>query len=177
VEDVIRIPFQLAATGGTYDVTLRKDGQVSTYALKIPAGIDDSAKLRIAGQGEPGANGGPPGDVIVTVRVAPHPYLRREGDNVLLDLPITVVESTLGAKVDCPTLDGDIVSLTVPPGTSSGAKLRLKGKGFPNRKSGQRGDQFAVIKIVSPRDLTDEARELMQQFANAAPQSPRAGLW
>ncbi|MCA9081471.1 MAG: J domain-containing protein, partial [Planctomycetaceae bacterium] len=90
VEDTIRIPFQLAASGGTYDITLRKESGTETYGLKIPVGINDGEKLRIAGQGMPGMGGGPAGDVIVTVRVAPHPFFRREGDHVLLDLPISV---------------------------------------------------------------------------------------
>lgn len=177
IKTVIQVPFQMSADGGTYEVLVRRDGTVEKLDVKIPAGIKPGGTLRLTGQGEPGRQGGPAGDLLVTVNVAPHRYFRREGHDVLVDVPLTLAEAALGAKVDVPTLNSGEVTLTVPPGTPSGAKLRLKGKGFPDQKTRQPGDQFVVIKIVPPRELTAAARELLQQFADAAPQSPREGLW
>ncbi len=102
--------------------------------------------------------GGPAGDLIVTVHVAAHPWFKRDGQNLLVEVPVTPSEAALGAKIDVPTLNDGMVVLTIPPGTSSGAKLRLRGKGVLNHKSGERGDQFVTLKIAVPKDLTPEAR-------------------
>jgi curved DNA-binding protein len=133
--------------------------------------------IRLAAQGEPGLNGGTAGDLLVSVRVAKHPYFRREGSNLLLDVPLGIVEATLGAKVEIPTLSEGTVVMSIPPGSSSGTKLRLKGKGIVDRRSGQRGDQFAVLKIVAPKELSDRAHELLNELKSVAPQNVRDGLW
>lgn len=173
----IQIPFGISASGGTHEITINRGGEVEKLEVKVPAGIKPGGTLRLSGKGEAGLAGGAAGDLLVTVNVAPHPWFRRETNDVLVDVPLTVTEAALGAKVDVPTLSGDEVTVTIPPGTSSGAKLRLKGKGFPDQKSKQPGDQLVVVKIVPPRELSDRARELLQQFANEVPQSPREGLW
>jgi DnaJ-class molecular chaperone len=139
--------------------------------------MHDGATIRLGGQGEPGSNGGPAGDLLLNVQVAPHPYFRREGNDVILELPLSVPEAALGAKIDVPTLSEGKVTLTVPPGTSSGTRLRLRGKGCPDPKGKGRGDQLVIAKVVVPKDLNDKARELLEEFRAAAPQSPRAGLW
>jgi curved DNA-binding protein len=113
----------------------------------------------------------------VTVNIAPHPYFRRERFNLVVDVPVTVTEATLGAKIEVPTLVDGSVILSVPAGTSSGARLRLRGKGVLNRATETRGDQYVVIKIVVPKDVSDKATELLRKFDEAAPQSPRDGLW
>lgn len=177
LETSVQIPFQMAANGGSYDVTIQRGGKSERLAVKVPAGVDDGAKLRVAGQGEPGPGGGPAGDLLVTVHVAPHPYFRRDGSDVILELPLSVGEAVLGAKVEVPTLGGDRVTLTVPPGTSSGAKLRIKGAGFPNLKTGEHGHQYTVVKIVVPKDLDAEASALLEQFASHVQQLPRERLW
>lgn len=177
IRTTIQVPFQVSADGGSHGITINRGGETEKLEVKVPAGIKSGGTLRLSGKGEPGAMGGPDGDLLVSVHVASHPYFRRDGSNVLVDVPLTLTEAVLGARVDVPTLAGDDVTLTVPPGTSSGAKLRLKGKGFPDQKSGGRGDQFVVIKIVSPKDISPAARELLQQFANEVPQAPREGLW
>jgi curved DNA-binding protein len=177
IRTVIQVPFHVSAVGGSHDITLQRGGEVEKLEVKVPAGMKPGGTLRLSGKGEPGINGGPAGDLLVTVNVAAHPYFRREGNNVLVDVPLTLSEAGLGAKVDVPTLTGEQVTLTIPPGTPSGAKLRLKGKGFPDQKTKQPGDQFVVVKIVPPRTLPDSARELLQQFANEVPQAPREGLW
>lgn len=152
-----------------------RGGRPQTVTATIPRGIDDGSVIRLAGQGEEGPGGA--GDLLVTVRVAPHPYFRREKNNVLIDVPITPGEAALGAKIEVPTLDEGLVVVTVPEGSSSGRKLRLRGKGIPDRKTGQRGDQFVILKIVVPPHPNDETRELYRKLAAAQPFDPRAGLW
>lgn len=173
----ITVPFTIACEGGSHELHLNRGGSAERLTVKIPPGIDSGAVIRLGGQGEPGYGDGPAGDLLCTVRVAPHPWFRREGTNLLVDVPVSLTEAALGGKVECPTLTEGRVVLTLPPGTSSGAKLRLKGKGAPDRQSGQRGDQFAVIKIVSPSNLSPHARELLEQLAAETPSDPRSGLW
>ena len=173
----ITVPFQVAVEGGNHELTIQTGSKTERLNVKIPAGIEDGKSIRLAGQGNPGANGGPAGDLLVTVRSAPHPWFRREGRNLFVDVPITPSEAALGSKVEVPTLTEGTVLMTVPPGTSSGAKLRLRGKGAPDQKTGERGDQMAVLKIVVPKQLTDETRELFEKLAEVTQAMPRAGLW
>src|SRR5688572_17553752 len=131
VEQELDVDFMVAAKGGTIDLVRQVDG--NRISLDIPAGIGDGKKLRLRGQGEAG------GDLYVTVRIRPHRYFRREGLNIILDVPLSVTEAGLGAKVDVPTLSG-MVTITIPPGTSSGQRLRIKGMGLP--AGSDKGDQF-----------------------------------
>src|SRR5262249_19578332 len=173
----IEIPFQIAASGGNHELHLDRGGRPEHLSVKIPAGVDTGSVVRLAGQGHPGANGGPAGDLLVRIHVAPHPWFRREGSNLLIDVPVTVSEAALGAKVEVRTLSEGMIVVTIPPGTSSGAKLRLRGKGVIDRTTKERGDQFAVVKIVVPRHPGPRAVELLQELARVEPQSPREGLW
>jgi curved DNA-binding protein len=177
VEVEVEIPFQIAAEGGNHELHLDRGGRPEHLSVKIPAGVDTGSVVRLSGQGHPGANGGPAGDLLVRIRVTPHPWFRREGNNLLVDLPVTVSEAALGAKVEVPTLAEGMVVVTIPPGTSSGAKLRLRGKGVIDRTTKERGDQFAVVKIVVPRQPGERAVELLEELARVEPQSPRRGLW
>lgn len=129
--------------------------------VKIPAGIADGGKVRLAGQGAAGARGGPPGDLYLHVRVRPHPLVRREGDDLHLPLPVTVSEAVSGATVSLPTFDGS-VQLKVPAGSQTGRKLRLREKGVPHLKGGGRGDLYAEIRVVVPTGAgaRDAARAL-----------------
>jgi DnaJ-class molecular chaperone len=120
----------------------------TTVRARIPAGVADGNKVRLRGQGAPGSGGGPAGDIVLTVHVAPHEFFRREGDDLHVELPITLGEAFRGAKVRVPTLEGD-VQLRVPPRTQGGAKLRLRGKGAPAR-GGARGDLYAHVQIRLP---------------------------
>ncbi len=172
----ITVPFTVACEGGSHELQLNRGGTTERLTVKIPAGIDSGAVIRLGGQGQPGHNG-PPGDLLCTVRVAPHPWFRREGQNLLVDVPVSLTEAALGGKVECPTLTEGRVVLTLPPGTPSGAKLRLKGKGVVDRQTGQRGDQFAVIKIVPPTNPSPAVRELLERLAAELQSDPRAGLW
>ncbi|MEX0717633.1 MAG: J domain-containing protein [Planctomycetaceae bacterium] len=171
----IQVPFHVAALGGKHDMHLSRDGRPETITAKIPAGIEDGSVIRLAGQGEPGPAGA--GDLLVTVRVALHPYFRREKNDIHLDVPVTPTEAALGAKVEVPTLDEGPVVVTIPEGSSSGRKLRLREKGIVDRKSGKRGDQYVVVKVVVPPHPNDEARDLFTRLAKAQPFDPRAGSW
>jgi DnaJ-class molecular chaperone len=159
-ESEITIPFETAALGGS--VSLSIDGR--EVAVKIPVGVEDGKKLRLAGQAPDG------GDLLVKLHIAPHPYFRREGSNLILDVPLTITEAALGTKVDVPTLNGTRLSVKVPPGTSSGARLRLRGKGIAG------GDQYIEIKVVAPTRIDERSRELLEEFASRNPQNPRANL-
>jgi curved DNA-binding protein len=160
VESEITVPFETAALGGS--INIQVDGR--ELAVKIPAGVADGQALRLQGQ----APGG--GNLKLILRIQPHPYFRREGNNILLEVPVSVSEAILGASVDVPTLDGTKLSVKVPPGTSSGARLRLRGKGIAG------GDQFIEIKIVVPSSIDARSRQLIEEFARLNPQNPRAGL-
>ena len=173
----MQVPFHTAALGGNYDVSVHRGSQTERLSVKIPAGIEEGQTIRLAGQGHPGVQGGPAGDMLVTVNIAPHPYFRREGANLLVDVPVTITEAVLGGKIDVPTLDEGTVTMTLPAGTASGSKLRLRGKGIASPKSKSKGDQYAVIKIVPPRTVDGESRELLERFAELNPQAPRAGMW
>jgi molecular chaperone DnaJ len=141
--------------------------------VKIPAGIADGGKVRLAGQGAAGRRGGPPGDLYLEVRVRAHPLVRRDGDDLHMKLPITVGEAVGGATVALPTFDGP-VSLKIPPGSQSGSKLRLKGKGVPHLRGGGRGDLYVEIQVVVPGGA--RARELAEKLDRLYPEDVRQGL-
>ena len=158
----LRIPFTTAVQGGEAQLTIaRKGGKTETIAVKIPPGIEDGKKIRLRGQGEASARG-TPGDVMLTVHVAPHPHFQRRGNNLDVKLPVTLAEAALGAKVDVPTPNG-VISLRIPPGTSSGARLRIKGHGVAPKDSPP-GDLFAEVQIVLPKTLDDESLELIRKL-------------
>jgi len=177
LEIEVTIPFQLAVNGGEYPLSLQHAGKTEKIMVKIPPGVDTGSRIRLAGQGEPSPTGGPAGDLHLKLQVTPHPYFRREGNNLLLDVPLAVSEALLGASIEVPTLSEGVVTLKIPSGTSSGAKLRLKGKGCLDRKTKERGDQLVIVKIAVPRDLPPESRELVEQLAEKLKQDPRRDLW
>jgi len=127
-----------------------------TIDVNIPAGVSDGSKIRLAGKGEPGKQGGPPGDLIIITRVGPHPVFKRDGDTLSIDLPVTVSEAMNGAEVMVPTPSGS-VHLKIPPGTRSGRRLRLKGKGVPNLKTKVQGDMYVTVRIQIPHTDNPEA--------------------
>ena len=177
VKTEITVPFTVAVEGGDYSLSVQQGSKNERLTVKIPAGIDEGQSIRLAGQGSAGSGGGTSGDLLVTIHISAHPWFRREGHNLLVDVPVTPSEAALGAKIDVPTLNEGVVVLSVPPGTSSGSKLRLRGKGVRNPKTGERGDQFVVLKIVLPKELSDEAQALYQQLADLPSVDPRDGLW
>ena len=175
----LSIPFLTAVKGGeTHIEVQREDAHSESLVVKVPPGIEPGAKLRLKGQGEASDHGGSRGDLTIVVAIAPHPYFVREGRNLSVDLPLGVGEAILGAKVEVPTLDGP-KTLSIPAGTSTGSKLRLRGQGVPAFKDHPAGDLFVVVKVVVPKVVAgdDESRRLIEEFASKNPQNPRAGLW
>ncbi len=144
--------------------------RLETITVKIPPGVRDGGKLRIPGKGRQG------GDLYLRIKVKPHPYFRREGDDIHIDLPITAWEAALGTKIEVPTVDGKAM-LKIPAGTQSGQILRLKGKGAPDPKTGKRGDQYVHIKITVPKYLDERSRKLFEELARLNPENPRKGLF
>jgi len=143
--------------------------------VKIPPGVDTGSRVRVAGKGNPGRNGGPNGDLYILTRVRPHPFFERKGDDLHCEVPITVTEAALGAKIEVPTLDGKTL-LTIPPRTQSGQVFRLRGKGVPHLKGGGRGDQYVKVNIVLPPYLDAQSLELLKELERRNPYNPRAGL-
>ena len=132
--------------------------------VRIPAGIDDGMRLRVAGEGEAGIAGGPPGDLFVVVQVRPHPFFTRDGADLACEVPISFVQAVLGTEIEVPTLEGR-VSLRVPEGTQNGKVMRLRGKGLPGLRSSERGDQYVRIFVEVPTRLSGEQREILERFA------------
>ena len=164
----LKIPFTDAASRADQRITL-SDGK--TIDLKLPAGVEEGTQMRLKGKGQQGPGGA--GDGLVLISIDSHPFFRREGDDVRLDLPITLDEAVNGAKVKVPTVDGAVM-LTVSPGSASGKVLRLKGKGF-SKKNGQRGDQLVTLEIDLPaagsEPMTELARRLEGWKDGSAPRS------
>jgi curved DNA-binding protein len=169
VEAELELDFLDAVRGGEKRLSLGRpdaSGGLTTQdvTVRIPPGVDANGRLRIPGKGGLGLGGGPPGDLWVTLRVRPHRFFRRDGKNLEFDLPITVREAIEGGPVEVPTLDGR-ATLTIPPGTDGGTRLRLRGKGVPDPRGGAPGDLFARVRIRVPRDVDDDTRALLDGLA------------
>jgi molecular chaperone DnaJ len=149
-----------------------RERQTKRYAVKIPAGARSGTRVRLKGKGEPGRNGGPPGDLYVVVDVEPSPLFERRGSDLVLDVPVTYAEAALGANVQIPTPDGP-VSLKIPGGTESGKLLRVKGRGAPNIKGNGRGDLLARVKVTVPKKLTKAEKEALEGYQKVSRESPR----
>lgn len=134
-----------------------------TIKAKIPPGADTGSRVKLKGMGGAGPIGRRRGDLYIALTVRPHPMFKRVGNNIYVEVPITVVEAVLGGKIKVPTLDGP-VNMTLPAGTDSGKKFRLKGKGIPNKKTGVTGDEFAVIKIIVPKNVSDETKKALNKM-------------
>ena len=141
--------------------SVRRQHKVS---VSIPAGIDDGQTISLKGQGNAGLNGGPAGDLLITVLVQPHARFERDGASILLDQEISFAQAALGAEVEVPTLDGK-VKLNIPEGTQSGTTFRLKGKGVPFLRNGGRGDQFVTVNVAVPRGMTSTQKDALRQYA------------
>lgn len=147
--------------------TCHGDGTVkktSTIKVTIPEGVDDGQQLRVSGQGEPGRNGGPSGDLFIVFRVRPHEKFIREGDDIYLELNLSFPQAALGDEIEVPTVHGN-VNLKVPAGTQTGTRFRLRGKGVKNVHGRGIGDQHVVVKVMTPKKMTEKQKELMRQFA------------
>ncbi|HZS10759.1 MAG TPA: DnaJ C-terminal domain-containing protein [Nitrospirales bacterium] len=173
LETTVRLTIREVLTGVSRRVTLSEPTS-QTLEVKIPAGVHDGMRVRVAGKGAPGSNGGRPGDLYLRVEVVSDKVFRRHGDDVHVTLPVWPWEAALGAEALAPTLT-EPVKVKIPPGSSSGAKLRLKGKGLPT-ESGGHGDLFFVIQIIGPSKLTDEERALYQKLRELRATDPRSDL-
>ena len=159
----LTVPFATAVTGGETQIQLaRPSGNVETISVKIPAGIEDGKKTLLRGQGGPAPGGGTPGDLLITSRVAPHPCFTRQGNQLQVRVPVTLAEAALGAKVDVPTPQGT-VTISIPPATSSGRKLRIKGHGV-HPPGGPAGDLLAEILISLPDRIDQETQEAIRRL-------------
>jgi molecular chaperone DnaJ len=148
-----------------------------TIDVRIPAGMQTGSRVRVPGRGNAGTHGAPPGDLYIITQVEPHPYFERRGDDLYTVVPITVAEAALGAKIDVPTLDGRS-QLRVPPGTSSGQKLRLREKGVPSaRGRGHRGDLYVELQVVVPKPVDERVRNLLLELQKLEPEDPRRDLF
>lgn len=167
LETEAKLSFDEAVTGATVTINGAK--------VRIPPGVRDGARIKVAGRGGPAPNGGQPGDLYVVVRVAPHPYFRQiQGGDLEITVPVTFPEAALGTKLTVPTLDGS-VTVKVPAGTRNGKRLRVRGRGAPRGKSG-RGDLFVVVEVEVPQKLTKEEKELLERFAQIHNGNPREHL-
>ena len=157
------------------EVRLEVPGR-GTLRVRIPAGAEDGTRVRLAGQGEPGAEGAPPGDLYLTLRVRPHPFFRREGDDLALDLPVTLPELALGASIEVPTPDG-VATVKVPPHARPGQRLRLRGKGAGRRGTSERGDLYLRLVVDLPEGRDAELEEIAKRMEPLyAGRDPRAAL-
>jgi DnaJ-class molecular chaperone len=163
----------LEAVNGARKRVLLPEGE--TLDINVPPGVAHGQVLRLKGKGGPGAGRAPAGDALIELRIKPHPYFEREGDDIILELPVTMDEAVLGAKVEAPTTTGR-VAITVPKGASSGQTLRLRGKGVCNAQTGVTGDQLVKIKIVLPTRLDPELERFMQSWREKNRYDPRARL-
>ena len=152
------IKDKCSSCGGSGRVRMRR-----TLELDVPAGVDDNIVLSKRGQGEPGANGGPNGDLLIQITVKPHKLFRREGTNLRLEVPISFTQAALGAEIDVPTLDGS-VKYTIPEGTQTDTEFRIRGKGIQQLGSNNKGDLIFKVRVETPRRLTEKQRELLRQF-------------
>ncbi|MBI3653895.1 MAG: DnaJ domain-containing protein [Acidobacteria bacterium] len=176
IEQPVEIAFEDAVRGMTVNMEIARNGSREKLAVKIPAGVDTGSRIRIAGKGEPGNFGGTAGDLFIITNVGSHPYFKRKGDNIYCTIPITVPEAALGAKIEVPTIDGK-ARLRIPPGTQSGQQFRLRERGVPSlRGGGVRGDQYVEVKITLPKVISEETKELLQQYAAKNMENPRAEM-
>jgi molecular chaperone DnaJ len=149
-----------------------------TLNVRIPPGVDTGSRVRVPGKGNAGIQGGPHGDLFIVTEVEPHPVFERKGDNFYVKLPVTITEASLGAKVEVPTIDG-LSTIKIPPGTQSGQKLRLRGKGAPSLRdsSGElRGDEFVEVQVMVPRVADERTKEILRELARLNPDDPRKDL-
>lgn len=163
IEQEITVPFAIAVLGGKHQVSIKRSGKAERIDVSIPVGIESGKKIRLRGQGRPG-QGGPPGDLLISVKVAGHPRYARKGLHLMVDVPITVREAAGGAKVDLPTPHGT-VALTVPAGTSSGKTLRLKGMGIKGKEKS--GDLLATLQISIPEAVSADDLELLSKLSES----------
>ena len=177
VETELTISFDEALVGATKTVRFTIDPREGPrdVTVRVPAGVADGNRIRAAGKGEPGRNGGPAGDLYVTVHVRPHRLFGRDGSNLTLRLPVTFAEAALGADIAVPTLDGD-VKMRIPAGTQNGKVMRVRGRGIDNGK-GHRGDLMVTLEVQVPKHLSSDQRKIVEALGETLTDDPRDGLF
>jgi molecular chaperone DnaJ len=185
VSGKMRFQITCSRCGGTGKLrtacrTCGGEGRVArmeTLDVRIPPGAQTGSRVRVAGRGNVGLHGGPPGDLYIVMKVEPHPFFDRRGDDLFTVVPITVTEASLGAKVEVPTIDGR-AQVRIPPGTNSGKKLRLREKGAPSaRHAGKRGDQIVEVQVVVPKPEDERVRNLLKELSRIDPEDPRREIF
>lgn len=175
VQSSINITLREAYTGTQRVLKLQKEGKTRTINVKIPRGVKDGSKIRVAGEGTPGVLGGQAGDLYLVVKISPHNFFTRKNDDLYCEVPVTIKEAYYGAKIDIPTFDGRVM-VKIPPKTQGGKTLRLRGKGMPKLRGAGYGDLYAKIKIVLPERLTAEQQRLFDEFAKSYDENPRVNI-
>ncbi len=169
IEKPVTLTFEQAARGTMVPLQIDRDGKLETIEIKIPAGVKDGGRVRVKGRGQ--QSPGESGDLYIVTAVQPHPYYKRDGSDITVEVPLSMYEAVLGTKVSVPTLDGP-VTLTIPPGTGGGAKLRIKGRGID--RGTEKGDQFVEIRVAVPKNLEDEDKAAIEKMAAKYPVDARA---
>lgn len=169
IEHHVNLDFLQAIHGTTISLRMQLESGEETISVRIPPGVHEGARVRVRGKGVGG------GDLFIITHVGPHPYFRREGDDIYVDVPIGITEAVLGGKIDVPTLEG-ISTVTVPPGSGSGRNLRLREKGVHRPGGKGRGDEYVVLKIAVPSEVPAKAAELLRQFDQLVQFDPRASV-
>lgn len=182
LEFEITIPFMAAINGVERRVSVLRqvegDGTVQkneVFKVRIPAGVDSGSRVRVPSKGHAGRDGGPAGDLYLKVNVESHPFFRRRGRDILCEVPVTFTEAALGTRIEVPTIGGKAL-LRIPPGTQSGQKLRMRGRGLPAAQSGPAGDQLVEVKIMVPQIRDERSKEILREFAQLNPEDPRSQL-
>lgn len=165
-----RIGGRCRTCGGAGAVPVQEN-----ITVRIPAGVAHGYRMRVPGKGNAGKAGGPPGDLYLIISVRPHEFFRREGNDIVCVVPITVTEAALGTKIEVPSIDGRAL-LRIPPGTQSGQKFRLRGKGAPSLRGDLPGNQIVEVRVVVPRVADERSKEILRELARLNPENPRAGL-
>ncbi len=176
LEHTIELSFEEAIRGTSREIRLMTAGSKGAserIEFRVPPGVADDQRIRVKGKGHDGPGGR--GDLMIRCRVKPHAHFRRDGNDILLDLPLSLAEAVRGAKVDIPTLDG-VTRVTIPPGTSGGTKLRLSAKGIRAPRAAGPGDMYVITRVAVPKTLSARAAELFDQLADELEQAPRQGL-
>jgi curved DNA-binding protein len=175
MQSELSITLREAYSGTQRSLKLQREGKTRTVNVKIPEGIKDGGKIRVAGEGAKSPAGGPAGDLYLVINIAPHNFFTRKGDDLYCEVPVTIKEAFYGAKIDIPTFSGKIM-VKVPPKTQGGKTLRLKGKGIPKLRSSGFGDLYAKIKLILPEKLNSEQKRHFEEFARSYDENPRENI-
>jgi len=175
MQSELSITLREAYSGTQRSIKLQREGKTRTVNVKIPEGIKDGGKIRVAGEGAKSPAGGPAGDLYLVINIAPHNFFTRKGDDLYCEVPVTIKEAFYGAKIDIPTFSGKIM-VKVPPKTQGGKTLRLKGKGIPKLRSSEFGDLYAKIKLILPEKLNSEQKKHFEEFARSYDENPRENI-